>query len=81
MATKTRKKSTGARRKNNAPWKHDAPAGASHRKLTPKKKATAKARARRAGRPYPNLVDNMRAASGRTKAASYTPSTRRRRAS
>lgn len=27
-------------------------------KLTPKQKATAKARAKAAGRPYPNLVDN-----------------------
>ncbi len=27
-------------------------------KLTPAQKAAAKARAQRAGRPYPNLVDN-----------------------
>ncbi len=32
------------------------------KKLTPKKKAAAKAAAKKAGRPYPNLVDNMRAA-------------------
>jgi hypothetical protein len=32
------------------------------KKLTPKKKAAAKARAKAAGRPYPNLVDNMNAA-------------------
>jgi hypothetical protein len=32
--------------------------------LTPAKKASAKAAARKAGRPYPNLVDNMRAAKG-----------------
>jgi hypothetical protein len=31
-------------------------------KLSPKKKAKAKAMAKSAGRPYPNLVDNMRAA-------------------
>jgi hypothetical protein len=31
-------------------------------KLSPKKKATAKAAAKAAGRRYPNLVDNMRAA-------------------
>jgi hypothetical protein len=31
-------------------------------KLTPAKKAAAKAAAKSAGRPYPNLVDNMRAA-------------------
>jgi len=28
-------------------------------KLTPAKKAAAKARAKAAGRPYPNLIDNM----------------------
>jgi len=30
--------------------------------LAPKQKASAKAAAKAAGRPYPNLVDNMRAA-------------------
>ena len=47
------------------PWKKSNPkkkAGAS-RKLTSSQKASAKASARKAGRPYPNLVDNMRAAS------------------
>ena len=32
------------------------------KKLSPKKKASAKASAKAAGRPYPNLVDNMNAA-------------------
>jgi hypothetical protein len=32
------------------------------RKLSPAKKSSAKAAASAAGRPYPNLVDNMRAA-------------------
>jgi hypothetical protein len=32
------------------------------KKLTPAKKARAKAAAKAAGRPYPNLIDNMRAA-------------------
>jgi len=32
--------------------------------LTPAKKASAKAAAKKAGRPYTNLVDNMRAAKG-----------------
>jgi len=32
------------------------------KKLTPAKKSKAKAMAKKAGRPYPNLVDNMRAA-------------------
>jgi hypothetical protein len=31
------------------------------KKLSPAKKASAKAMAKAAGRPYPNLVDNMRA--------------------
>jgi hypothetical protein len=35
------------------------------KKLTPAAKAGAKAAAAKAGRPYPNLVDNMRAAAKR----------------
>lgn len=35
------------------------------KKLTPAKKAKAKAMAKSAGRPYPNLVDNIRAARGK----------------
>jgi hypothetical protein len=49
-----------------APWKRPNPrkrAGKKTKHLTPAQKSTAKARARRAGRPYPNLVDNMRMAS------------------
>lgn len=34
------------------------------KKLSKSKKASAKAAAKKAGRPYPNLVDNMRAAKG-----------------
>lgn len=33
--------------------------------LTPAKKASAKAAAKSGGRPYPNLIDNMRAARGK----------------
>jgi hypothetical protein len=33
-----------------------------HKKLSPAKKAAAKAAAKAAGRPYPNLIDNMRMA-------------------
>jgi hypothetical protein len=44
------------------PWEHPNPKGKSHTKLAPKAKASAKAAAKRAGRTYPNLVDNMRAA-------------------
>ena len=34
-------------------------------KLTPAQKSKAKAMAKKAGRPYPNLVDNMRASRGK----------------
>jgi hypothetical protein len=54
-------RSTGSSSRK-APWKRPAPKGSAHRKLSPKRKASAKARAKRAGRAYPNLVDNMRAA-------------------
>ena len=33
-----------------------------HKKLSPAKKAAAKVAAKKAGRPYPNLIDNMRMA-------------------
>lgn len=32
------------------------------KKLSPSQKASAKAAAKKAGRPYPNMVDNMNAA-------------------
>jgi hypothetical protein len=57
MAKKSRRKTS-----REEPWEHAAPAGAKHRPLTPRRKAAAKASAKRAGRHYPNLVDNMRAA-------------------
>lgn len=44
-------------------WDKKRPKGLGKPKaLTPAKKATAKKMAKAAGRPYPNLVDNMRAA-------------------
>jgi len=44
-------------------WDQPRPKGLGKpKKLTPKKKAAAKAAAAKAGRPYPNLIDNMRAA-------------------
>ncbi len=49
-----------------APWKRPNPRKRAGRKpghLSSAQKSAAKARARRAGRPYPNLVDNMRMAS------------------
>jgi hypothetical protein len=42
-------------------WEKKAPTGKPS-KLTPAQKSSAKAAAKKAGRPYPNLVDNMRAA-------------------
>jgi hypothetical protein len=46
------------------PWERPNPAKKST-PLTPAQKARAKAAAKKAGRPYPNLVDNMNAAKGR----------------
>lgn len=44
-------------------WDTKNPKPKSERKsLTPAQKSSAKARAKAAGRPYPNLVDNMAAA-------------------
>ena len=44
-------------------WDKARPKGLSKpTKLSPAKKSSAKAMAKAAGRPYPNLVDNMRAA-------------------
>jgi hypothetical protein len=51
--------------KQKAPWKHRNPrkqAGKAPTHLSPAKKSAAKVLAQRAGRPYPNLVDNMRMA-------------------
>ena len=42
-------------------WDKKDPSG-KDKKLTPKQKASAKAQAKAAGRPYPNLVDNAAAA-------------------
>ena len=65
-------------RASRAPWKRANPrkrAGKKSRHLTSAQKSTAKARARRAGRSYPNLVDNMRMASkaSKKKAAKKRP--------
>ena len=46
-------------------WDKARPKGlGASQKLSPAKKASAKAAAKKAGRPYPNLIDNMRAAKG-----------------
>jgi hypothetical protein len=44
--------------KSHAPWESPNPKK-KHSHLTPQQKSQAKARAKKAGRPYPNLVDNM----------------------
>ena len=62
MATKRAKSRTKKATSKRPPWKKPAPKGARHTKLSKSKKAGAKVAAKRAGRPYPNLVDNMRAA-------------------
>jgi hypothetical protein len=43
-------------------WDQDAPKDAKVKHLDRKQKQSAKAMARAAGRPYPNLVDNAAAA-------------------
>jgi len=49
-------------KKKSAPWDRPSPKKSKHTKLTAKSKKAAKTKATRAGRKYPNLVDNMRAA-------------------
>jgi len=52
------------RNSRKPPWKKPNPRKRKARaKLTPKQNVSARARAARAGRGYPNLVDNMWAAS------------------
>ena len=44
-------------------WNKKRPKGlGKSKKLSPSQKASAKASAKKAGRPYPNLIDNMKAA-------------------
>lgn len=57
-----RKKSATKKKVAVPPWNKKAPTGSKSRKLTPGQKAAAKKSAEEAGRPYPNLIDNMRAA-------------------
>jgi hypothetical protein len=48
-------------KKDKPVWEKKDPTG-KDKTLSPKRKASAKARAKAAGRPYPNLIDNMAAA-------------------
>ena len=64
-------------RSSRAPWKRQNPrkrAGKTSKHLTSAQKSAAKARARRAGRRYPNLVDNMRMAAKKTTKAKSSKS-------
>jgi len=68
---------------SRAPWKRPNPKKR-HTKLTAAAKRSARARARRAGRTYPNLVDNMNAAKqqnrgGAAKARKRTTKSTRKR--
>jgi len=54
-------------RARKQPWKRPRPQQARHTTLTASAKRTARRRARTTGRRYPNLVDNMRAATRRRK--------------
>jgi hypothetical protein len=56
-----------AKAESKAPWKKAPPKNAKHTTLTASQKASAKKSARKAGRPYPNLVDNMKAAKKKKK--------------
>jgi hypothetical protein len=49
-------------KKQKVPWMKPNPKGEGpHKKLSSGEKGSAKARAKKAGRPYPNLIDNMAA--------------------
>jgi hypothetical protein len=64
---------------SRARWKRSNPRkarGKTPTHLSPEEKATAKARARRAGRRYPNLIDNMKVAAA--KKSSKKSTTKRR---
>lgn len=53
--------------KRTSPWEKPAPRKNRTKKLTSAEKQSAKRSAKRAGRPYPNLVDNMKVASRKKK--------------
>ena len=64
-------KAVNKKRRDNTDFKQYAKGGevwdtpnpaTKHKKLSPAKKAAAKAAAKKAGRPYSNLIDNMRMA-------------------
>lgn len=59
---------TGAKDEDPKPWdKANPKRDGEHEHLSPKAVASARRHAKAAGRPYPNLVDNMRAAAASKK--------------
>jgi hypothetical protein len=48
--------------KSKTPWEKPAPKKTHHKTLSTSEKQEAKRSAKKAGRPYPNLVDNMKVA-------------------
>ena len=56
------KKSSTRSSQRKTPWEKPAPKKSRHTHLTSAEQAKAKRSAKRAGRPYPNLVDNMKVA-------------------
>ena len=66
--SKTKRKTKPSPDANDKPWDRDNPRHeGEHHALSPQAKAAAKRRAKAAGRPYPNLVDNMHAAAASKK--------------
>jgi hypothetical protein len=68
MAAKKSRK----RKSASTPWERPAPRHARHTKLSSRDKSEAKHRAKKAGRKYPNLVDNMAVAAKKTRGSSRT---------
>jgi len=55
-----------AAKKSKPVWEKSRPKSLGKpKKLTAAQKAKAKAAAKKAGRPYPNMIDNIRAARGK----------------
>jgi hypothetical protein len=53
--------------RTNVPWKRSAPKSVGHHSLSAAQKSSARRKAQRAGRRYPNLIDNMNAAKQKKK--------------
>jgi hypothetical protein len=68
MTPKKPAQKSAAAKKTAEPWdKKNPKKEGEHSHLSPKAKASAKRHAKAAGRPYPNLVDNMHAAAAEKK--------------